>query len=123
MSETIDLKKVQWELKKRELKEKAMTGVRKVGDFMKENRETLVVVVPAAAVGIKSLTRGVNAIAKRSAVKREIKDRQTRFYDHRLGKYWYTKRPLKANEQLEVSRRKAAGESYGDIFRSMRLLK
>lgn len=123
MSETIDLKKVPWELKKRKLKEKATTSVRKISDFIKENRETLVVVVPAAAVGIKSLTRGVSSVAKRSTVKHEIKDRQTRFYDHRLGQYWYTKRPLKASEQLEVSRRKAAGESYGDIFRSMRLLK
>lgn len=123
MNETIDLKKVRWELRKRELKEKAMRSAQKVSDFMKENRETLMVVVPAAAVGIKGLTRGVSSVAKRSAVKHEIKDRQTRFYDHRLGQYWHTKRPLKANEQLEVSRRRAAGESYGDIFRSMRLLK
>lgn len=123
MSEVIDMKKVQWELKKRELKEKASAKARQARDFVNRNREVLVAVVPAAAIGVKSLARCAGSFARGRAVKAETRDRQTRFYDHSLGAYWYTKRPLKQSEQLEVSKRKAAGESYGDIFRSMRLLK
>lgn len=123
MSEVIDMKKVKWELKKRELKEKAAVKVQQGREFVNQNREILVAVVPAAAIGVKSLARFAGSFAKGRAVKAEARDRQTRFYDHSLGAYWYTKRPLKQSEQLEVSRRKAAGESYGDIFRSMKLLK
>lgn len=123
MSEVIDMKKVKWELKKRELKEKATAKAVQVRDFVNRNREVLVAVVPAAAIGAKSIARCAGSFARGRAVKAETRDRQTRFYDHKLGQYWYTKRPLKQSEQLEVSRRKAAGESYGDIFRSMRLLK
>lgn len=123
MEELTSMKKLKWEMKKKKIKETACQKVHQTCEWCRKNKELLVVAIPTAAAGIRSVSRAAGSFARRSAVKREERDRNTRFYDHSLGMYWRTKRELKPDELLTIQRRKAAGEKYGDILSSMKLLK
>lgn len=123
MVELTSVRKLKWEQRKKKLQEGATQKAKQISNFVRQNQETLAIAIPAIAVGAKSASRVIGSAIRKSAVKSEERDRKTRFYDHSLGCYWYTKRPLRQDEQLSVQRRKAAGESYGEIFKSMKLLK
>lgn len=123
MPELTSMRKLRWEKRKKEITEAAAKKAQQVSDWYHQNQEMLKVVVPAAAAGAVSLKKAVGSVARSRAVKNDIRDRQTRFYDHSLGMYWHTRRPLTSDELRTVQRRKAAGENYGDIFKSMKLLK
>lgn len=123
MAELTTMRKLKWEMRKKAIIEKATKAAKTTSDWMRQNKETLAIVVPGLAVGVRGASRVVSSAIRKSTVKHEERDRQTRFYDHSLGCYWYTKRPLRQDELLSVKRRKASGESYGDIFKSMKLLK
>lgn len=85
-------------------------------EYVSENKE---VIIPVAMGGM--------AIAKKMAnshkVKAEEKDRLTRFYDCRNGRYTYTKRIPKGREEAEIERRYKSGESYRSILTDMGLAK
>lgn len=123
MEELTSIRKLKWEMKKKQIQETTAQKVHQVSDWCKRNQEILAVAIPATAVGLKSASRMIGNFARRSAVKHEERDKKTRFYDHSLGCYWYTRRELRSDELLSVTKRRAAGESYGDIFKSMHLLK
>ena len=53
----------------------------------------------------------------------EDRRRAIDFYDPRVGRHVFARRPLTKSEALEVDRRYASGESYTMIFDDMRLLK
>lgn len=123
MAELTSMRKLKWAKKKKEIQEAALAKAKKTSEFIKQNGEAIAVAVPAGAVILKSVTRTIHGLSRNKAVKRDIRDRQTRFYDHKLGLYWHTRRPLTADELRYVQKQKAAGESYGDIFAKMKLLK
>lgn len=123
MEELTSMRKLRWAQKKKQIQEAATEKVKQVSNWVKQNQETLAVAIPAGAVMLKGGLKTVQSLSRNHAVKRDIRDRQTRFYDHGLGMYWHTRRPLTQDELLSVKRRRAAGENYGDIFSSMRLLK
>lgn len=70
----------------------------------------------AAAKGIKSAAKTIQAIAEETS-------KSKRIYDHRLGKYHYLKRGLKQRELLEVTDRLNNGEKLVDILMSMNVLR
>lgn len=123
MTELTSMRKLRLERKKKEIQDAAAEKIQKASNWVRRNQDVLKVTIPAAAVGLGSITKTVRSISHKRAVDRDIRDRRTRFYDHQLGCYWHVKRPLRTDELLAVKRRKAAGESYGDIFQSMKLLK
>lgn len=116
MSDVIDMKKVKWELRKRKAQEVVCKAYNNTVKFVNDNKEFLVVAVPSASMAVKKMVTAASSA-------REDKDRKVRFYDHKLGCYWYAKRPLKPKELLNVQNRLKQGESYGDILASMKLLK
>lgn len=117
--EVIDMKKLKWEMRKKQVVEGVTEKAKKLSNLCRENKEVLVVAIPTGAAVIRSASRMIGSFARGRAVKSEERDRKTRFYDHRLGHYWYTRRPLKPDELLYVQKRRSAGEPYGDIFASM----
>lgn len=56
-------------------------------------------------------------------IRREVKLRNSMIYDRSLGMYWQTKRPLTANQRLQIESRHKAGEPYGKILSEMKILK
>lgn len=123
MAELTSMRKLKWAKKKKEIQNAVEIKLHQASKWVKQNREALKVMIPATVVGLNSVAKVVQSTSRKQAMKHDIRDRQIRFYDHQLGCYWYTKRPLRTDELLAVKRRKAAGESYGDIFQSMKLLK
>ena len=49
-------------------------------------------------------------------------DRECRQWDPQTGQYYYTRRPLKNREKLELESRMAQGERKGEILKDMRVL-
>lgn len=107
--------KFKLEAKKRQIKE----HLDKAKDFVMEHP------AESAAMG-SALIGGVVSLAKRHDRKADIRKTQRLkdeyIYDRSLGTYWKTRRPRTAGENLEIQRRKKAGESLGDILADMRLL-
>lgn len=120
--ETIDMKKLNWEIKKKKFTEAAIQKARQASAWIRTNQELLVVAIPAAATAT-SASKIARTVFHRSNMKREERERQTNWYDPSLGHYWQLKRPLKQSEQLLVNQRRKSGESLGDIFASMKVLR
>lgn len=102
------------------LKMEVDTRLWRVGQWIKENKEVLVVVIP---VGCSLIGTVVKAASKYGHDKdeRELKDEY--IYDRSNGHYFRVKRKLTSAEWLEVDQRRANGELLGQILLDMRVLK
>ncbi len=116
--ETVDKRtlKEKWET----LKWRAEQKKREVKRFCQEHPE-------AAFFGATTLVGGVSYGGKKiiNAVgaRREFKSLECRHYDRRTDTYWFSKRPLKTSEKLELEKLYSEGLGKGEILRQMGLLK
>ena len=88
-------------------------------NFVKENREDLVVLVPlgvAAVTGLKKATQKTTTDSERYRIDHT-------YYDPHTGRHWELKRKMSNYERMELEERQAEGELTGHILQSMRLLK
>lgn len=91
-----------------------------LSDICQNHPDEVRVIVPLAAGAVA----GAGALLKNHKKhRREENHKSCEFYDPRTHRWTFTRRPLKPQEQFEVARRYAAGESYEEIFYRMRLLK
>lgn len=111
----------------RSFKQKVRDGMHTVGEKAKkvlqvamDNPEITISVGLTVVCAVSTLVSKVN---KAHEIHENELRRTSSFYDRSLNCYWQTKRPLTADEMLEVEARKAAGESIGHILKSMGLLK
>ena len=116
----MEFKKLQMKLKIQHAWNAATEKVKGVAQEAWNNKEVLMVVVPAVVGGLATVTKVVGKTVNNHQEQR-IKD--TQFYDRSLGHYLYTRRPLSQSELREVSKRKRSGETYTEIFSSMGLNK
>lgn len=103
------------ELKRRQIKEK----IDKAWTFCKEH--------PAESLALgTTIVGGLFGLAKRhdrnSAIREQQRLKDEYIYDRSLGSYWKLRRKRTPGENLEIERRKAAGESLGNILSDMKLL-
>lgn len=97
MVELTDMKKLKWEMKKKQFKEAVTQKLRQGAELIRQNRELLIVSIPAAAAVGKSLIR-------RGKVRNEERNKNLYCYDRSLGHYWRLRRPL-SNKEWGDSRR------------------
>lgn len=116
MVELTDMKKLKWEMKKKQFKEAVIQKLHQGAELIRQNRELLIVSIPAAAAVGKSLIR-------RGKVRNEERNKNLYCYDRSLGHYWRLRRPLTNKEWTSINSRKKNGETLGDILESMKLLK
>lgn len=88
-------------------------------NFVKENREDLVVLVP---LGVAAVT-GLKKAAQKTTVDSERYRIDHTYYDPRTGRHWELKRKMTNRERMELEERQADGELTGHILESMRILK
>ena len=88
-------------------------------NWIKNNKEILVIVTPLVATG---LTVGGRAINKACNTYQQQNMRERQCYDPKLGHYWQLSRKLSNSEWLQVEQRQQAGERLGDILSSMNIL-
>lgn len=107
------------------LKEKAMEAkanmekrAEQAIDWMAQNPELTTVGVAAAGKVLWEVGRA----AKRRQVDKLEYDRKRSVYDPSIGSRWTLRRPMTNNENCELQRRIAAGQSRGEALRQMGLL-
>jgi len=84
-----------------------------------DNKEWLIIVVPAVAVNGRKIIKSHN----RAKEVKQVKDhRDLDIYDRSLGIYYRMNRKPTPAEYGEITRRKRNGEDYYTILSSMRLL-
>ena len=93
---------------------------RRTVDYLKENKEVLLVVLPLAGAAVAGTIKLATKVVNNHRVE-TIKRKY--IYDPSGGFYWPTRRPLTGAEKLELDERHRNGESYGQILVDMKLLK
>lgn len=87
-----------------------------------ENKELLIVAIPAGAGVLKS---GMNVYSKHRAkanLKQEKELQELYVYDRSLGMYHKLRKPLTSNQSVEIEMRRENGERMATILRDMRLI-
>ncbi len=101
----------------------AKIAARKSFQWVKDNKETLTVVIPMAI----GFIGGVDKLARRVDLKRDLKKEQElkdlRVYNRSTGDYLTLRRKMTAKEQVMYEARKKNGESTASILYDMGLLK
>lgn len=69
------------------------------------------------------LVKGASIAYKEKKKHDERRQIECRVYDRRSDTYWWTKRPLKPSEKLELEQRSRNGELKSEVLREKGLLK
>ncbi len=120
MSENINIEDFRKELKKRELKDKVNTKIRKTKDWIIQNKEAVITITPIIIGGVATITK---VVGKRVNLRKQEELKDEYCYDRSLGHYWRLRRPLSNKEWLEIDGRKKDGERLSDILSELKVLK
>ena len=119
MEERISVKKLNWDIKKAKIKQKA-EDVKQVATYMitEHPLETL--------LGVASLVKVTSEVGVKVSRERRLSKVENRkdleIYDRSLGCYWNLRRPLTTREKMELNERKEY-ETLGDILSDMKVVK
>ena len=108
------------DLKRAQRKAKWRRRIDRAKEFWDENKQYVVVIVPALGYGIG---KGIKFLGRRHNLKLEERNKDMRCYDASLGHYWELKRKLSNEEWVSIDRRKKNGERLADILEELRVLK
>lgn len=123
MQVIIDSVKVEGKEYKRNWKEKLSDGLHNTADWIRDNKDTVVLFIPVATTAITGVVKITKGIIKLGVASKERKVTDRRCYDPSEGHYWALRRALTNDDWLKVSHRQASGERLGDILADMNLLK
>lgn len=103
--------------KSKDIAEKAIDKGRQGIKWVMENPEKAAGAAAAGAAFFGGANRLVRSVNRNVTARRELRDKQHRVYDHSLGAFVYTKKPLskKDIDQIYAERRKT-GERVCEIM-------
>lgn len=102
------------------MREKFKTKLKRALNWCKENKDILIIVVPAAAAGV---TGACKLGGKLIDTHREHSHQNLTCYDRSLGHYWQLKRELGNDEWIAIEQRRKNGERLADILQELKVLK
>lgn len=117
---TVNLNRFKVEQKMRDFKEGTKRQIYKAGYWIQDNRDWLVIVVPAATTAVSIISK---SYSRNKAIKAEQRLKENFLYDRSIGNYIEIKRKLKPREHIEIDARRRAGESLVSILNDMKLIK
>lgn len=119
--ETIDnrTRKEKWEAFKFNVKEKVSNAWEETKDFCSDNKEILIVAIPAGLAFVGKVLKTADRMQER---KYEYNERYLQIWDPATRQHVKLKRELKPHEQLELSQRNQDGERLTDILWDMGLV-
>lgn len=120
---TVDINDFKKEQKKRERKEWFNNKLNNTANWIRNNKETLAVVIPVVIAGASGTTKIVKGISKNIALKQEKELKEKFIYDRSLGRYLELKKPLSSTQLKTILERKENGEKLSSILTNMNLLK
>lgn len=113
--DTKEVLKYKWEA----FKVKAKQKYDEAKDWCGEHKELVVAAVPVLISGFFEVIK----IASKADAREEEKElKELYIYDRSMGHYWKLRRRLTNAEYREIERRRAEGESMGEILEDMRVL-
>ena len=115
-----EFKREYWKKRFAEFRHMVAEKCHDTADFIRENKEILVIAVPAAFGAVKSITKYTTT---KSRLRKEQDLKNLYAYDYSTGHYWHLKRPLTNSEWRSVETMKKSGMSLCDICAPMRVLK
>ena len=107
------------ELRKSNPKDYVKLQAKRAWNWMVDNKELVVVLIPATVGISKTLVKETN---RNRAMKQEKMHRDRTIYDRSLGHYHHLKRTPSKKEWAEMDARKSSGESWTSILTDMRLI-
>jgi len=120
--ETIDNRsfKEKFEAFKWNTKEKVKDCWNKTFDWCSQNKELLIVGIPAVCATISKISKNANQMSER---RYDYKERYMQVWDPATRQHVKLRRELRPDEQLELSQRNQDGERITDILFDMGVVK
>ena len=101
------------------VKQKVEDGAKAVGKTVKEHP---VESFTLACIALPGVLKCANSAIRASQASKEARYNECDYYDPRTGEHWYTRKPLTANQKLNLEQRYKLGESKGSILRDMKMI-
>lgn len=115
--EVVDFEK---EMKRRERKEEWNRKKTEAWNWVRDNKELIILFGPALIGGA---TAGIKAVNKHVKLNKEKNLKELYCWDASLGHYWKLRRELTNSEWVEIDKRKRNGERLADILDGFKVLK
>lgn len=114
-----------WERKNkiRKFKEKVKEKFYRTIYWINDNKEFLIVIIPAALTVFKGTTKVFRSVSRHIELSKEKKMKENFIYDRSLGRYVELRRPLKNSDMKTILERKDNGEKLSNILMDMNLIK
>ena len=122
-AEVIDVKSLEKKVKKERFKRKVKEKVQNTIYWINENKEFLIIVVPAASAILGGGFKVIRSISRNVALAQEKRIKDMRIYDRSMGKYIELKRPLKNADMKTILERRENGEKLSNILMDLKLIK
>lgn len=88
--------------------------------WVSDHKTEIMVVAPVVIGGIATTAK---VVGKNVNLQKEQRLKEKFVYDTSLGHYWELKQKLSNSQWTEIERRRAQGETLGQILNDMRVLK
>lgn len=85
-----------------------------IAEWSIDNKELIAVAVPVVIFGIKTLDKNLS-------IAREAKLKDCSIYDHSMGMYLVSKKPLTTAQKLDIDAMHKAGKSYREIGKELNI--
>lgn len=122
-AEVVDVNSLEKELKKQQFKRKVKEKIQNTVYWINENKEFLIIVVPAASAILGGGFKVIRSISRNIALSQEKRIKDMRIYDRSMGKYIELKRPLKNADMKTILERRENGEKLSNILMDLKLIK
>lgn len=116
---TISEKELKWSRVKR----KVINRINGTLEWINQNKEALVIIVPVAVAAFNGGSKIVRGILNNVALAQEKRLKELKIYDRSMGRYIDLKRPLRQSDMKIILERKENGEKLSNILMDLNLLK
>ena len=123
MKKTVDICDFKKEADKRERKEWFYKKLNNTVNWVQNNKEALIIIIPIVGAGVSGSTKVIKGISRHIALNKEKRLKELFIYDRSLGKYLELKKPLTNSQLKTILNRKENGEKLSIILQNMNLLK
>ena len=122
-AEVVNVKSFERKCKREQFKRKVKEKIQYTIYWINDNKELLIVVVPAVCVVLKGGFKMIKSVSRNIALAQEKHIKDMRVYDRSLGKYIELKRPLKNSDMQIILERRENGEKLSNILMDLNLIK
>lgn len=122
-AEVINSKSFERKAKRERFKRKVKEKIQETIYWINDNKEFLIIAIPAASAVLTGGFKVIKAISRNIALAQEKRIKDMRIYDRSMGKYIELKRPLNNSDMKTILERRENGEKLSSILMDLKLVK